>query len=184
VDSTKTSLSVELVVEVVNPTMYESEIPYLEMQYSYHGFVLGSVTIRDYYMKAGRNHIPALVRFSPFELGGSNSVANGIDMIGLYLSDLAPNLTISAFEGSLPSMPLLSKAMSMLNVTLPIPRLPREQDDHAELFRSSGLRIQGSDLLKAATVRMLKHSLILRCTFSPPLRILSFIILSLELQSQ
>ncbi|KAI9657500.1 MAG: regulator of (H+)-ATPase in vacuolar membrane [Trizodia sp. TS-e1964] len=148
-DTTKTTILLEGVVNVTNPTDYSAEIPFASINILSNGTALGRATVRGAMAVPGENHnILVQMLWDPLEMSGDNGQAVGRELISQYLSGFNTSLTLQTFEGTFPARPSLGKALSNIRLDIPTPRLGPKRPGH-EGGDSDG---QGPHFIEDATV--------------------------------
>ncbi|KAK6336039.1 hypothetical protein TWF730_003411 [Orbilia blumenaviensis] len=121
--STKTSVRMSAEVTFFNPTNYTAIIPYLNILFIKNGTVLGNGTLVNAAVGRGENHVAVEAFWAPAD-GGEDARVIGKTLLDEYVSGGNSTITVRAHEGSIPSLPTLSKALESLAFTLPLPPPP------------------------------------------------------------
>ena len=131
--TTKESMTLQIGLIVENPTEYSAHIPYLAVQLENNGSIIGNASILNTNITPGNNSIIVKATYAPIGKGrdgAKHAIEKGLELLGEYASGKNTALTVTAFEGSIPSLPELSRALSGLGATLPIPRLQPPPSQH------------------------------------------------------
>ncbi|EEP81928.1 predicted protein [Uncinocarpus reesii 1704] len=127
--TTKSSISLETLVNFTNPTSYSANVPYVDMEVIYNGSRVAHVLGRRLSVSPGLNSLVEIVGlWNPFHGGGSEGVIAGRELISSYISGLNTSVRLSPHSGSIPSFPALGKALSMLQIEVPLPKLHLPDD--------------------------------------------------------
>ncbi|KAF9887854.1 hypothetical protein FE257_009514 [Aspergillus nanangensis] len=123
--STESSVTVKTRVNVTNPSPYSASVPFFDFRVMYNGTRVAHVTARDISITPGVNtglHID--LKWSPFDLDGPAGVSAGREMLSHYVSGTNTTVTVQSYEGTIPALPGLGKALSKLGIEVQIPRVP------------------------------------------------------------
>jgi hypothetical protein len=122
-----------------NPTEYSANVPYVNINILNNKTILGYAVAKDISVKPGRNQnvlIKAL--WDPSTLGGRNGTIIGRELLSQYISGIClpgmwstsliilgwnTTLTLKTHEGTIPSQPMLGKALSSFDIDIPTPKL-------------------------------------------------------------
>ncbi len=86
-DTTKSSLSFEALVNITNPTEYTATVPYVNIKLSSNGTELGHATARNVTVVPGPNHnILVESLWDPLTPSGDKGVAQGKELLSQYIS--------------------------------------------------------------------------------------------------
>ncbi|KAK4101351.1 hypothetical protein N658DRAFT_471083 [Parathielavia hyrcaniae] len=130
-DTSRTSISLQALVNITNPTPYSAHIPFVSIHVESNGTTIGEAFARNVDVKPGNNtNLPVSATWNP-SMGGDKGLRRGRDLLSEYLSGYNTTVTIRTHTGTIPSLPLLGRALSRFNFTLPAPRLrlPSADDD-------------------------------------------------------
>lgn len=134
IDTTATSLTLDALVNLTNPTKYSASIPYVDIHILKNGSLLGHGTARNLHIIPGNNdllHVQAV--YCPLDLGGKQAKAVGKELLSQYLSGWNTTISLQTHEGTIPNQPALGKALSRFALEIPTPRLrppiPKDPDD-------------------------------------------------------
>ncbi|KAI5812587.1 hypothetical protein BZA77DRAFT_138760 [Pyronema omphalodes] len=122
-ESTETSMNLRISLEAENPTPWEVYVPYSNVLIGTDGITIGNGTIKDMHIKQGTNQIIVNAAWDPSRYSGKEGVKAGEELLGHYISGHSTNLTLSVHAESFPAMPELSRALSSLSFTTPMPHL-------------------------------------------------------------
>ncbi|KAF8418538.1 hypothetical protein EV426DRAFT_568186 [Tirmania nivea] len=123
--TTKESMTLQIGLLVENPTEYSAHIPYLAVHLEKDEFIIGNASISNTNITPGNNSIIVKATYAPVgegRDGTKHAIEKGLELLGEYVSGKNTTLEVKAFEGSIPGLPELSRALSGLGATLPIPR--------------------------------------------------------------
>jgi len=122
-------MAVEAVVDIENPTDYSANVPFADVNIIANGSFLGHATIRDLELRHGMNRNLTMVAVWAPKSAKDKKV--GSELLSQWLSGWNTTLTIQAHEGTIPSRPELGRALSKVNITLPIPHVnfPKDPND-------------------------------------------------------
>ncbi|KAL2759557.1 hypothetical protein ACRALDRAFT_1039267 [Sodiomyces alcalophilus JCM 7366] len=122
-DTSSTSLHLEAVVNITNPTPYTAYIPYINMHIAKNGSVVGSVTAEHLNITRGnQTNIPVTATWNPLEAGDEGGKV-GRELLSQYLSGYNVTMDIQTHRDSIPAVPLIGEALSHLNISLSAPKL-------------------------------------------------------------
>ncbi|KAK6339094.1 hypothetical protein TWF696_009881 [Orbilia brochopaga] len=125
--STKRSVKLRANVMFHNPTNYTATVPYFNIAFMKNGTVLGNGTVRNLVVGLGRNHAMVEAFWAPSD-GGDTARATGVRLLNKYVSGKNTSLTVRAHGKSLPALPELSKALGSLEIDIPLPSIPSDND--------------------------------------------------------
>ncbi|KAJ5232458.1 hypothetical protein N7468_005414 [Penicillium chermesinum] len=131
-ETTESSLQVSAVMNFTNPTEYTAEIPFVDFLMLYNSTPVAHVVARNFSLGLGSNSDAVLqITWGPLEIGGPNGTKAGRSLISSYISGSNTTVTIRAHEGTIPALPELGKAMSDLEIVIPLPPFsgPGSPDD-------------------------------------------------------
>lgn len=85
--STASSLTVKTKVNITNPTPYSAFVPFVDFRLLYNETKVAHITGRDLSVFPGINHgMPIDLQWSPLDLGGTDGVTAGRELISQYIS--------------------------------------------------------------------------------------------------
>ncbi|KAF2737320.1 hypothetical protein EJ04DRAFT_431262 [Polyplosphaeria fusca] len=131
-ETSRTSLTLEALVNITNPTNYSATVPYFNINILVNGTVLGQAIARDVFVHPGNNtNIAVSAVWDPSTNSGENGTAVGKEVISQYISGFNMSLTLQTHNASIPAQPALGFALSKLPLTLPAPHLgtPKDPND-------------------------------------------------------
>ncbi|KAM3074732.1 hypothetical protein ACMFMG_008152 [Clarireedia jacksonii] len=124
VDTGKTSINLQALVNFTNPTEYTAHIPYINIHILNNGSIIGDATVRTTDISRGNNtNILVEATWDPVKFGGEKGHKIGRELISQYISGFNTTLTFKTHESSIPYQPKLGKALSKFSVEMPTPRL-------------------------------------------------------------
>jgi hypothetical protein len=132
VKTTPTSMTLQVHVNMTNPTNYSATVPFFSINILVNGTVLGQALINDMHIKPGNNtNLIATALWDPYTNSGAKGKAVGAEMLSQYISGFNTSVTLQAHNGTIPAQPGLSHLMSKYPITLPAPHLshPKEPDN-------------------------------------------------------
>ncbi|KAI9828569.1 MAG: hypothetical protein M1819_006561 [Sarea resinae] len=113
--TTRTSILLQVKMNFTNPTEYSAKVPFVDINILNNDTVLGHATVKDIFVRPGQNNdILAEAVWDPVTASGQRGQIIGRELLSQY---------ISAHNGSFPSQPALSHALSSFEVRIPTPRL-------------------------------------------------------------
>ncbi|KAK4119990.1 hypothetical protein N657DRAFT_666376 [Parathielavia appendiculata] len=134
IDTSRTSISLQALVNITNPTPYSAHIPFISIHVESNRTTIGEAFAENVDVKPGNNtNLSVSATWNP-SMGGDSGLQRGRDLLSKYLSGYNTTVTIRTHSGTIPSLPLLGRALSRFNFTLPAPRLrlPGDDDDDDE----------------------------------------------------
>ncbi|KAF8458856.1 hypothetical protein BGX38DRAFT_1150297 [Terfezia claveryi] len=156
--TTEESMTIQISLLVENPTEYSAHISYLAVHLENDGSIIGNASISNTNITPGSNSVIVKATYAPVGKGRDgtkHAIENGLELLGEYVSGKNTMLTVKVFEGSIPSLPGLSRALSGLGATLPIPRIqpPPSQPPSTSPF------LQGATMhIFSSTATLLLHN--------------------------
>lgn len=122
-ETSYTSVSIEALVNVTNPTDYTADIPFINIHVLSNGSLVAEATAEDLHVSTGINtNLRVTARWKP-SLGGDQAVVDGRNLISSYLSGYNTTLMLKTHRESFPFQPLLGEALSRVDVNISAPRL-------------------------------------------------------------
>lgn len=119
----------QALVNITNPTPYTASIPYVNAHIICNGSILGEITAEDLDITKGNNkNLVVRVKWHPL-MGGAGAETVARNLLSQYLSGFNTTISVRAHRDSIPGQPLLGKALSRFNITVPTPRLALPGDD-------------------------------------------------------
>jgi hypothetical protein len=135
-DTTPTSITLQALVNITNPSPYTAHVPFANVHVLHNGSVVGEATVQNVDIVRGVNSdLLVTAKWEP-ERAGKQARQIGRDFISQYLSGFNTTMTIKAHRGSIPGQPIISEALSRFNVSLAAPKLdlPGESDEEKSHF--------------------------------------------------
>ncbi|KAJ5342010.1 hypothetical protein N7541_011134 [Penicillium brevicompactum] len=140
-DTTESSMTVSTLVNFTNPTQYSATIPFVDLLILYNDTTVGHITAQNLSIAAGNNsHVPIDFLWCPSDLSGDHGVEAGRALFSSYISGFNTSVTTKTHRNTIPSLPNLGKALSVLNITVPVPQIstpgrpPNEGEDSKPHF--------------------------------------------------
>ena len=135
ISTSGTSITLQALVNITNPTPYQATIPYVNIHVVKNGSVLGQATAENLRVGLGNNTNLLVGAIWRPAAGGVEAAQIGRDLISQYLSGYNVSVDIRVHPLSFPSAPLLSRALSGVNISVTAPRLsfpktPGDGPDH------------------------------------------------------
>lgn len=128
--TTTTTILVEAIVNVTNPTPYTADIPYASVHLVSGDHVLGAVSVEGLQMQRGNiTNISTSMLWDPIGHGGPGAQNEAKLLLSKYLSGENTTIAVRTHRGSLPGMPDVGEALSRLNITFPMPAMDLPEDD-------------------------------------------------------
>lgn len=137
-----------------NPTNYSATVPFVDLLVLYNDTVVAHLTAHNISVGPGNNsYVPVDFFWCPLDEAGADGVEAGRALLSSYVSGqvllgmkmvnyadgffhsgLNTTITIKSYRNTIPSLPNLGEALSVLNITVPIPRIsipgsPGSDDD-------------------------------------------------------
>ncbi|KAI8237038.1 hypothetical protein K4K54_001368 [Colletotrichum sp. SAR 10_86] len=138
IDTSETSLTLEALVNITNPTPYSAFVPYVNIHIVKDGTILGSATAENLNVVRGNNtNMVVTAKWDPTTHGDAGRrIAS--DLISEYLSGRNVTFDVKAHRGTLPSVPIIGEALSKLNITIAAPKLDLPGDGDEEDGKKKG----------------------------------------------
>ncbi|OLN92073.1 hypothetical protein CCHL11_01544 [Colletotrichum chlorophyti] len=144
--TSSSSMTIEALVNMTNPTPYTAVIPYVNIHIVRDGFVLGSATVENMNVVRGNNtNLLVTANWSPTAYGeGGRRVAS--DLISEYLSGRNVTIDVKAHRGTIPAVPIIGEAMSKLNISVAAPKLdlPGDGESKGHFIRDATFHVFSS----------------------------------------
>ncbi|OAA55945.1 hypothetical protein SPI_08152 [Niveomyces insectorum RCEF 264] len=122
-DTTPSSVTLEALVNITNPTQYTARIPLISIHVLCNDTIVGVATAKNLDVGIGNNtNLVVGATWNP-TLGGKRGLQVGRDLLSEFLSGYNPSLTVKTYRDSIPFQPLLGEALSRFNFTLHAPRI-------------------------------------------------------------
>jgi hypothetical protein len=122
-DTTSTSITLEAVVNITNPTEYAAHIPFISVHVLCNDSLVGTVSSKNLNVIAGNNtNLVVGAKWDP-SLGGERGLEIGRNLLSEFVSGFNISLTLRAYRESIPFQPVLGEALSKFNFTIQAPRL-------------------------------------------------------------
>ncbi|KAF2117706.1 hypothetical protein BDV96DRAFT_489826 [Lophiotrema nucula] len=132
-DTSPTSITLEALVNITNPTNYSATVPYFNINILVNGSILAQATAKDVYVKPGNNsNIVVSAVWDPSTNSGENGTAVGKEFLSQYISGYNTTLTLQTHDKTIPSQPALGRALSFIPITFPTPSLRKKKPDDDE----------------------------------------------------
>lgn len=141
-DTTESSMTVSTLVNFTNPTQYSATIPFVDLLILYNDTTVGHIAAQNLSIAAGNNsHVPIDFLWCPSDLSGDHGVEAGRALFSSYISGgclqtkiwsvveahiypgFNTSVTTKTHRNTIPSLPNLGEALSVLNITVPVPQI-------------------------------------------------------------
>lgn len=171
VDSSPTSITLQMKSNFTNPTNYTATIPYFNINVLVNGTLVGSATVENSTVHPGNNsNTVVTVLWDPYTYGGIKGKDVGREWLSQFISGTQPlphlpstsnsrtgfntSLTMQAHNGTIPSQPALGHLLSRFPITVPAPHMSTPDDDsppndekNTHFIRSATMHILSSTAL-------------------------------------
>ncbi|EGY19940.1 hypothetical protein VD0002_g5126 [Verticillium dahliae] len=144
--TSSSSVDIEAMVNMTNPTPYAAYIPYVNIHIAKNGSVLGSATAENLNLTRGNNtNIRVTARWDANVAGGKGKKI-GAELLSQYLSGYNVTLDVQTHRDSIPAVPLIGEALSHLNISIPAPKLdlPSEDGEEGHFIRDAVFHVISS----------------------------------------
>ncbi|KAK6825095.1 hypothetical protein PG987_012589 [Apiospora arundinis] len=122
-DTTATSITLQALVNVTNPTPYTATVPYVNIHVLTNDTILADATVENVEVVKGDNtDILVTATWDPTRSGKTGHQI-GRDLISQYLSGFNTSITVKAHRNSIPGQPIICEGLSKFNLTLAAPKL-------------------------------------------------------------
>ncbi|KAI6643014.1 hypothetical protein MCOR08_000197 [Pyricularia oryzae] len=122
-DTTYSSVSIDALVNITNPTPYTANIPFVTVHVVSNGSIVGEATAENLVVGLGENNMLVVkVKWAPSH-GGDKAAVDGRNLISGFLSGYNTTITLRAHEGSIPGQPKLGRALSRIDLNVSAPHL-------------------------------------------------------------
>ncbi|SPO05654.1 uncharacterized protein DNG_08341 [Cephalotrichum gorgonifer] len=127
--TTETAIHIEAMVNITNPTPYSATIPYFTAHVVKNGTIIGDATVKNVRITTGTiENLLISIIWEPARFGEEGRKI-GVDLVSGFLSDQNITLTAKAHESSIPSVPILGRALSNFDFEVSAPKLNLPSDD-------------------------------------------------------
>lgn len=124
IGTTPTSMTMQVHVNMTNPSNYSATIPFFSINILVNNTVLGQALIKDMHVTPGNNsNLIATALWDPFTNSGPHGRAVGSEMLSQYISGFNTSVTLQAHKRTIPALPGLSALLAKYPITLPAPHL-------------------------------------------------------------
>ncbi|KAL2002019.1 hypothetical protein VTN02DRAFT_805 [Thermoascus thermophilus] len=122
--TTESSILAQAKINFTNPTNYSATIPLADFMILHNGTAVAQLLARNLSVAPGLNSgVRVDLLWNPKDLRGERGETAGRDMLSRYVSGLHTNVTIQTYEGTIPALPNLGRALSSLGIEIQVPRL-------------------------------------------------------------
>ncbi|CAG8891079.1 unnamed protein product [Penicillium egyptiacum] len=131
-NTTESSMLVSTLANFTNPTNYSATVPFVDLLILYNDTAVAHMTAQNISVGPGNNsYIPIDFSWCPLDAAGVDGVEAGRALLSSYISGFNTTITIKSHRNTIPSLPDLGEALSVLNITVPVPRIsvPGSPDD-------------------------------------------------------
>jgi hypothetical protein len=130
--TTSTSLRLEALVNITNPTPYTAYIPYVDIHVMKNGSIIGSAAAEKLNVTKCKNtNLLVTANWDP-SMGGAVGHKVGRDLLSQYISGYNVTIDVKAHRDSIPGSPVIGEALSKLNITIAAPKLDLPGDDSGD----------------------------------------------------
>jgi hypothetical protein len=148
-ETTASSIELEALVNITNPTPYSAYIPYIGVHILTNNTLVGEVTAKHMNITPGKNTNLIVKALWKPAWSGDIGVERGRDLISGYLSGFNTSVTVRTHRMSIPALPDLGSALSRLNLTIAAPHLSLpggggDEDERAHFIRDATFHILSS----------------------------------------
>ncbi|GKT57071.1 pre-rRNA processing protein [Colletotrichum tofieldiae] len=146
ISTSSSSMTIEALVNITNPTPYTAVVPYVNIHIVRDGFVLGSATAENMKVVRGMNtNLVVRADWNP-AAGGEASRKVASDMISEYLSGRNITIDVKTHRGTIPSAPIIGEGLSKLNISIAAPKLdlPGEGENKGHFIRDATFHLLSS----------------------------------------
>ncbi|KAK2600155.1 hypothetical protein QQS21_005100 [Conoideocrella luteorostrata] len=129
-NTSSTGVHIRTSVNVTNPTTYTASIPSMNIHILKGEHIIGDANVKGLHFRHGHNNdISVEATWDPDSFGGEKAHRAASRLLSEYLSGKNTTIRLKAHKDSIPTMPIIGKALSKLNITLSTPRLRLPGDD-------------------------------------------------------
>ncbi|KAK4867493.1 hypothetical protein LT330_001003 [Penicillium expansum] len=122
--TTESSMLVSTQANFTNPTNYSATVPFLDLLILYNDTAVAHITAHNISVGPGNNsYVPIDFFWCPLDAAGVDGVEAGRALMSSYISGLNTTITIKSHRNTIPSLPDLGEALSILNITVPVPQI-------------------------------------------------------------
>ncbi|KAJ5907775.1 hypothetical protein N7495_000457 [Penicillium taxi] len=122
--TTESLLSVSTLVNFTNPTPYSATVPFVDVLMSFNGTEVAHIIARNISVISGDNtNISVDFLWNPSDFGGPDGVEAGRTLMSSYISGYNTTITIQTHEKSIPGLPELGRALSIIQIDIPMPQI-------------------------------------------------------------
>ncbi|CAP99128.1 Pc22g18400 [Penicillium rubens Wisconsin 54-1255] len=123
-NTTESSMLVSTLVNFTNPTNYSVTVPFVDLLILYNDTAVAHVTAQNISVGPGNNsYVPIDFFWCPSDAAGVDGIEAGRALLSSYVSSFNTTITIKSHRNTIPSLPDLGEALSILNITVPVPRI-------------------------------------------------------------
>ncbi|KAJ4988206.1 pre-rRNA processing protein [Stagonosporopsis vannaccii] len=165
VDTSPTSITLQMKSNFTNPTNYTATIPYFNINVLVNGTLIGSATVENSTVRPGNNSGTVVtVLWDPYNYGGAKGKEVGAEWLSQFISGFNTSLTMQAHNGTIPSQPALGHLLSQFPITVPAPHM--SADDPSDGDGQPPGDGKNTHFIRSATMHILS-STALFTLFSP-----------------
>ncbi|CAG7930879.1 unnamed protein product [Penicillium olsonii] len=122
--TTTSSMVVSTLVNFTNPTQYTATIPFVDLLILYNNTAVAHIVAQNLSIIPGNNtYVPVGLHWCPLDSSGPNGVEAGRTLLSSYISGLNTTVALKTHRETIPSLPHLGEALSVLNITVPVPQI-------------------------------------------------------------
>ncbi|KAJ5150750.1 uncharacterized protein N7500_010939 [Penicillium coprophilum] len=140
-NTTESSMLVSTQANFTNPTNYSATVPLIDLLILYNDTSVAHITAQNISIRPGNNsYVPIDFFWCPLDADGVDGVEAGRALLSSYISGQFlldgsnTTITIKSHRNTIPYLPHLGEALSVLNITVPVPRIsiPGSPDNNDE----------------------------------------------------
>ncbi|OQE36326.1 hypothetical protein PENCOP_c012G04621 [Penicillium coprophilum] len=129
-NTTESSMLVSTQANFTNPTNYSATVPLVDLLILYNDTAVAHITAQNISVGPGNNsNVPIDFFWCPLDAAGVDGVEAGRALLSSYISGQFlldgsnTTITIKSHRNTIPYLPHLGEALSILNITVPVPRI-------------------------------------------------------------
>lgn len=144
VETTPSSIRLQVIVNITNPTPYTAYIPSVNIHLISNGSLIGEASAKNMSITTGNNTNLVVSALWKPSIGGDLGVERGRDLLSSYISGFNTSAILRTHRGSIPGLPDLGNSLSRMNFTMALPRLSLpggDDDDKGHFLRDATFHI-------------------------------------------
>ncbi|KAF1975919.1 hypothetical protein BU23DRAFT_456680 [Bimuria novae-zelandiae CBS 107.79] len=124
IETTRTSMTIQAIVNVTNPTNYSATVPYFNINILVNKTIVGQAVAKDLHIHPGNNtNLVVQTLWDPYTHSGEKGKEVGRQLLSQYISGYNVSITLQAHNATLPSQPALGAILSKYPLTVGAPHL-------------------------------------------------------------